>query len=360
MPIATVIQVPTTVKSVALTFDDGPHPVFTPRALEILKDNKAHATWFVLGSQAQNHPELLNSIVNSGNEIGTHSFDHVNLTKLSRAQMISQLGRTKQLIQQQTGNFWPYFRPTYGIYNDTLLSVAKDLGYKYNVLWSVDPSDYQASTNQIITRVLSAIRPGSIVLLHEVTPQTTMALPVIMRGLRDRGYTALTLTDLLKTSSKGPSQCRYLTITSPYMRGDDVLAVQQSLDKKGFSPGSLDGIYGPMTAAAVRSFQVSVELPSTGNVDQTTFTALGIICPEKPGPDYCRNLELQSPYMRGQDVLAVQNALYVNGFDPKSTDGIYGPLTEAAVVAFQTARGLLVDGIVGPQTYKALGIKCPS
>jgi len=359
VPIATVIQVPTTAKSVALTFDDGPHPVFTPRALEILKNYRAHATWFILGSQAQSHPQLLSDIVNGGNDIGTHSYDHVNLTQLSRAQMISQLGRTKQLIQNQTGKFWPYFRPTYGFYNDTLLSVAQGLGYQYNVLWSVDPRDYQASTNQIITRVLSNVRPGSIVLLHEVTPQTTMALPAILQGLRDRGYSAKTFTDLIKSSSKGPSQCRYLTITAPYMRGDDVMAVQKSLGQKGYSPGKPDGIYGPMTAAAVRSFQTSVGLPPTGNVDQAAYAALGIVCPPMPAPDYCRYLELQSPYMRGQDVMAVQTALYANGFNPGSTDGIYGPLTEAAVVAFQTARGLVVDGIVGPQTYEALGVKCP-
>lgn len=360
MPIATVIQVPTSEKSVAITFDDGPHPVYTPRALQALADHHFHATWFVLGCKAQAEPTLLNQICDEGHDIGTHSYDHVNLTRLTRSQIWSQLDRTKQLIKNQTGRFWSYLRPTYGAYNSTVLGVAESLGYHYNVLWSIDSRDMKSSTNQIITRVLSAVCPGAIIMMHESTPQTTMALPGILQGLHDRGYTCKTLTDLLKASPIGPCVCRYLTLTSPYMRGEDVMAVQAALNRKGFSPGQIDGIYGPLTTSAVREFQTSAALPVTGNVDAATYSALGIICPSIPVPGQCRILELTTPYMRGDDVKSVQTALHYQGFDPGIIDSIYGPKTEAAVIKFQTARGLTPDGIVGPLTYNALGVTCPA
>lgn len=198
MSITTVSRVPTNEKLVALTFDDGPHPEFTPRALKTLASYDSFGTWFVLGSLAQNYPDLVTHIASAGHEIGTHSYDHVDLTRLNRSQVYSQLSRTKELIKSQTGMFWPYFRPTYGAYNDMVLAVADLSGFLYNVLWSVDPRDYNASANQITSRVLSAVRPGSIVILHEVTSSTTTALPAILSGLKEMGYSVVTITELLK------------------------------------------------------------------------------------------------------------------------------------------------------------------
>ncbi len=200
MSIMTVRKVPTTEKLVALTFDDGPHPTFTPRALDIMASHDSKGTWFVLGSLTENYPDLVTRIAAADHEIGTHSYDHVDLTRLSRTQIYSQLSRTKELIESQTGMFWPYFRPTYMAYNDTVLAVAEMLGFLCNVLWSVDPRDYNASANQIISRVLSAVTPGSIVILHEVTSSTTAALPAILRGLKDMGYSAVALSELLKAA----------------------------------------------------------------------------------------------------------------------------------------------------------------
>ncbi|MGI6549032.1 MAG: polysaccharide deacetylase family protein [Syntrophomonadales bacterium] len=198
MSITTVRKVATTERLVALTFDDGPHPVFTPRALDIMASYDSRGTWFVLGSLAKNHPDLIPRIASEGHEVGAHSYDHVDLTRLSRNQVYSQLSRTKELIVNQAGMFWPYFRPTFMAYNDMVLSVADMLGFLYNVLWSVDPRDYNSSANQIISRVLSAVTPGSIVILHEVTSSTTTALPTILRGLKEMGYSVVTISELLK------------------------------------------------------------------------------------------------------------------------------------------------------------------
>lgn len=200
MAITTIRKVVTNEKMVALTFDDGPHPVYTPRALASLQQYQSQATWFILGKQAQNNLPLVTQISAGENDIGVHSYDHVSLTGLSRAQIISQLGRTRNLIEQATGRFWPYFRPPNGAYNNKVLEAAASLGFQWNVLWSVDPRDYASSASQIINHVLARIEPGAIIILHEVTAPTTAALPVILREMGKRGYQAVTLGRLLESA----------------------------------------------------------------------------------------------------------------------------------------------------------------
>ncbi len=202
MAITTIRKVPTSAPAVCLTFDDGPHSIYTPLALEALQRYNSHATWFVLGKQAQSRLNLLTDIYLGGNDIGVHSYDHIRLTGLSRSQIASQLGRTKALIQEATGQFWPYFRPTDGAFNQTVLEVADSLGFEWNVLWSVDPRDYEASTAQIISRVLAGVQPGAIIILHEVTAPTTRALPVILEEISKRGYQAVTFSELLKLAEE--------------------------------------------------------------------------------------------------------------------------------------------------------------
>ncbi len=198
MPITTIRFVETTARAVALTFDDGPHSVFTPRALEALGRYQSQATWFILGRLAQSRMNLLRDIAQGGNDIGVHSYDHVSLTGLSYAQVVSQLARTKSLIHEATGIFWPYFRPVNGAFNQTVLNAAEALGFQYNVLWSVDPRDYESSASQITSHVLNALSPGAIIILHEVLSPTTQALPVILEEMGRRGYQAVSLSRLLE------------------------------------------------------------------------------------------------------------------------------------------------------------------
>lgn len=197
MPITTIRKVDTTQKAIFLTFDDGPHPQYTPAAVEALQKYHSQASWFILGKQAQAQRGLLQAIHQGGNDIGVHSYDHVSLTSLSRLQIISQLERTKSLIMQETDRFWPYFRPPYGAFNRTVLDTAASLGFRWNVLWSVDPRDYASTPGQIIHHVLSHVSPGAIVILHEVTPSTTQALPIILQEITKRGYQAAPLSRFL-------------------------------------------------------------------------------------------------------------------------------------------------------------------
>ena len=178
------------------------------------------------------------------------------------------------------------------------------------------------------------------------------------------------VTDTPETET--PCSCwlgRYLKVTDPYMRGDDVLQVQTALAQRGFDPGTLDGIYGPRTEAAVKNFQAASGLKVDGIVGENTTEALhGTWVTDCNGKPCCpanevqlcsfevaRLLKVTTPYMRGDDVSDVQDALVIYGFSPGPSDGIYGPKTKDAVVGFQQKNNLKVDGIVGKQTTTALG-----
>ncbi|MEL1135225.1 peptidoglycan-binding protein [Desulfitobacterium sp. THU1] len=138
--------------------------------------------------------------------------------------------------------------------------------------------------------------------------------------------------------------------------GPDVVRLQQLLTSHGFSPGAIDGIFGPKTEAAVIAFQRSRGLLVDGIVGVQTWSALGVNCmTPPPHPQPCPTLRQGST---GPDVVRLQQLLTSHGFSPGAIDGIFGPKTEAAVIAFQRSRGLLVDGIVGVQTWTALGVTC--
>ncbi len=162
---------------------------------------------------------------------------------------------------------------------------------------------------------------------------------------------------------------RYLKITKPYMSGVDVEEVQMALASLGFSSGEIDGYYGPKTEAAVKSLQQSKGLIVDGIVGPDTMKALhGCWVTDCYGKPFCpsnefplgsfevdRLLKLTSPYMRGDDVRDVQDALQIVSFSPGQSDGIFGPKTESAVKAFQKERKIKVDGIVGQDTTSKLG-----
>jgi peptidoglycan hydrolase-like protein with peptidoglycan-binding domain len=143
--------------------------------------------------------------------------------------------------------------------------------------------------------------------------------------------------------------------------GPSVVVLQTALRNSGFNPGPIDGIFGPMTHAAVIAFQQSKGLVVDGIVGPKTWAALGVPCtappPPPPPPVPCPVLQQGST---GPAVVVLQTALRNSGFDPGPIDGIFGPKTNAAVLAFQKSKGLVVDGIVGPKTWAALGVPCTS
>jgi peptidoglycan/xylan/chitin deacetylase (PgdA/CDA1 family) len=175
---------------VRLTFDDGPEATATPDVLDTLADRGAVATFFVIGQMAAARPDIVRRAREEGHRIGNHSWSHPRLTTLDRAQVVSQLRRTDEVIEQATGEFPTEWRPPYGATSDLVEAAAREVGLDSMVLWTVDPDDWaDPPATTVRDRVLQGVRPGSIVLLHDATGRNTpAALPMILDGLAERGY----------------------------------------------------------------------------------------------------------------------------------------------------------------------------
>lgn len=192
---------------VALTFDDGPDPKWTPKILEILRQKQAPAAFFVLGTQAQHYPDLLERIVREGHEVGNHTYTHENLAEAGDQQIELELNATTRLIEAVTGRSTAYFRPPYNsdgtpVHPGELraLRVARDLGY-LTVTQSIDPDDWERPGADALLRRVKKQRPsGSVILLHDGggdRSQTVAALPAIIDYLRERGDQIVPLSSII-------------------------------------------------------------------------------------------------------------------------------------------------------------------
>ncbi len=193
---------------VALTFDDGPDSGWTPKILDILREKKAPAAFFVLGSQAQRYPDLLERIAREGHELGNHSYTHRNLTESGDQEIELELNATTRLIEAVTGRSTAYFRPPYNRDGTPTqpgeiraLRVARDLGY-LTVGQSIDPDDWERPGMEALIRRVKHQRPsGSIILLHDSggdRSQTVAALPAIIDYLRARGDEIVPLSEIIR------------------------------------------------------------------------------------------------------------------------------------------------------------------
>ncbi len=188
-------------KEIALTFDDGPHLNFTPRLLEILRKNNATATFFVVGEQAERHPELVRDIVAGGNAVANHTYHHVNLNRIPatiRDQMVAtEIKACGEVLAGITGKAPHLFRPPGGDYTDRVLEICEALGYKV-ILWTDNPGDYRSPSPEFLREyVLDTARNGGIILLHDGVEQTVQVLPQILEVLRDRGFKLVSVDQLM-------------------------------------------------------------------------------------------------------------------------------------------------------------------
>lgn len=189
---------PTTPKKrIALTFEDGPHPIYTKLVLDTLKSKNVKSTFFVLGNRSVEYPEMLKRIHDEGHLIGNHSWSHPQLTRLSLEGISSQIFRTQDIITQITG-YTPYlYRPPYGIYNESVITQAKMPA----ILWSVDPMDLKFQDASYITNyVIDHAFDGAIVLLRDSNANTVQALSALLDALENAGYECVTVSELLGLS----------------------------------------------------------------------------------------------------------------------------------------------------------------
>ena len=179
---------------VALTFDDGPHPVYTKELLDGLKERGVKATFFVTGEHAKLHPDLILRMQEEGHLIGNHTYSHIQLRPDNHETFKKELLETNRVISEITGEEPLYVRPPYGSWDKKL---ERELNM-FPVLWTVDPTDWSCLNRDTVTqRVLSKVKNGSIILLHDYYNTSVEAALEIIDRLEEQGYTFVTEEDLL-------------------------------------------------------------------------------------------------------------------------------------------------------------------
>ncbi|RDW19951.1 polysaccharide deacetylase family protein [Oceanobacillus chungangensis] len=188
-------------KMVAITFDDGPHPQYTPDILDVLAKYDAKATFFVLGAHAKKYSGLIYRQFTEGHEIANHTYNH-NYHPISSKELKKEIDDTAKIIYEITGTKPTLFRPVGGAYNDLIINTAVDSGY-HVVLWSwhQDPEDWKnPSVNRITNHILSNISPGDIILLHDAggdRSRTITSLEKILPILEKKGYKFVTVSEMM-------------------------------------------------------------------------------------------------------------------------------------------------------------------
>ena len=181
------------VACVALTFDDGPS-FYTEGLLDTLKEHNVKATFFVLGTQVRIQSETVQRMFREGHQIGNHTWDHPNLTRMSDDQIREQLQQTDNLIAQIIGESTPFMRPPYGAYNDNVLAAS---GLPI-IFWSVDPLDWKDRDAATVAARIVDAPAGAIILSHDIHKSTVEAVPAIIAALKSRGIHMVTVTKLFE------------------------------------------------------------------------------------------------------------------------------------------------------------------
>ncbi len=183
-----VWRLPTGTPAVALTFDDGPHPVHTPAMLEMLGRAGARATFFVIGREVDNHPEVARQIVAEGHAIGGHSYDHTVITSQSREGLVDDLWRCRNTISRCTGRDSTLFRPPKGEVSLGSIRAVCSAGFTL-VHWTRTFSDYRQDGVAALTRRMESSPPaaGDVLLFHDQNRQTIDALGDMLPRWRSRG-----------------------------------------------------------------------------------------------------------------------------------------------------------------------------
>ncbi|WP_413100533.1 polysaccharide deacetylase family protein [Streptomyces sp. Inha503] len=184
-------------KCVALTFDAGPSGN-TPRLLKILKHEKAHATFFMLGRKhIDRHPDLVRRIADEGHELANHTWSHKILTKTDSDEVRTEITRVQTAVKKLTGRTPLLMRPPQGRTDERVSKICRELGVA-QVLWSVTAKDYQTNDSALIEkRVLEQTKRDGIILLHDIYKGTVPAVPGILAKLKKEGYTVVTVSQLM-------------------------------------------------------------------------------------------------------------------------------------------------------------------
>lgn len=200
---------------VAITFDDGPSPEFTPAILRILEEYEVAATFFMVGAHVASYPDIARMVVDAGHEVGNHTYHHVNVPTTTARRLTQELFHTTQIIHETTGAYPQYARPPRGLYDSRFRRLADLLGQSV-VLWTLSARDWQVavSSEQIVRRVVNQVKAGDIILFHDSGAliqheganrrATVNALAQVIEGIRAKGLEIVPLSSLLQRAEPAP------------------------------------------------------------------------------------------------------------------------------------------------------------
>jgi peptidoglycan/xylan/chitin deacetylase (PgdA/CDA1 family) len=193
------------VKCVALTFDDGPGP-FDDRLLQILKDNDAKATFFLIGNKVAANPAGAKRIADANMEIGNHTWEHPNMATIATDDIAGQFSRANDAITAATGRTPTIYRPAGGLSSEAVRQTAAKFGLA-EILWDVIPFDWANDSNTAATRymLMTYIKPGSVVLFHDTYSSTVDLVYQFIPVLKANGYRLVTVSELLGPRAPGSS-----------------------------------------------------------------------------------------------------------------------------------------------------------
>ncbi len=189
-------------KNIALTFDDGPHPRYTPEILDILNEYGVHATFFVIGVNLRNYKGIVERAYSAGHEIGNHTYSHKNLKNLSYTGICDEIYMAESVIYENLEYRTKLLRPPGGKVGEDVCKVAREQDYTI-VCWSIDTLDWaHTSSEQIAENILASVKGGDIILFHDYVSggsPTPDALRIIIPELLARGYNFVTVSELINS-----------------------------------------------------------------------------------------------------------------------------------------------------------------
>lgn len=181
-------------KRIALTFDDGPHPIYTPQMLELLKEEQVPATFFLLGENVELYGDVVKEIAKEGHLIGNHTYHHVQVTSLSLEEACKEIQETSDLIEELTGTGTEYVRPPFGTWNEEL-EERLDL---IPVMWSIDTKDWTTqNVDWIVRETVKHAEDHDIILMHDSYQSTVDAVKRVIEQLEAEGFEFVTVDEII-------------------------------------------------------------------------------------------------------------------------------------------------------------------
>ncbi len=197
-------------RQIALTYDCGADRGKAVEILNVLQGHGVLATFFITGQWAENNPDICRKIINEGHEVGNHSYDHPDLTRISMKELVRQATEADKSIYRVTGKHtYPLFRLPFGSYSRRVLDVLGEMGYEYCIHWSRETLDYQQlPADRIVNRIVNNIRNGEIILMNVLGQGTAEASDLAVTELKNQGYEFVTVGSML---SKVFEEIKYLS-----------------------------------------------------------------------------------------------------------------------------------------------------